>query len=72
MPEPAIETTEPTHREQLRSKNASAQHRVRLQQQLETVRKRMDQAYSDKLDGKISEEFWQRKMTDWQARRATH
>ena len=27
----------------------------------------MDQAYSDKLDGKIPEEFWQRKMTDWQA-----
>ena len=27
----------------------------------------MDQAYSDKLDGKIPEEFWQRKMSDWQA-----
>ncbi len=27
----------------------------------------MDQAYSDKLDGKIPEDFWQRKMSDWQA-----
>jgi hypothetical protein len=27
----------------------------------------MDQAYSDKLDGKIPEEFWQRKMSDWQS-----
>ena len=26
----------------------------------------MDQAYTDKLDGKISEEFWTRKAADWQ------
>ena len=26
----------------------------------------MDAARTDKLDGKISEEFWQRKMSDWQ------
>ena len=26
----------------------------------------MDAAYTDKLDGKISDEFWQRKMSDWQ------
>jgi hypothetical protein len=25
----------------------------------------MDAAYVDKLDGKISEEFWERKMADW-------
>jgi hypothetical protein len=25
----------------------------------------MDQAYSDKLDGKIPEDFWDRKMGDW-------
>jgi catechol-2,3-dioxygenase len=25
----------------------------------------MDAAYMDKLDGKIPEEFWERKMTDW-------
>src|SRR6267154_1476749 len=27
----------------------------------------MDQAYQDKLDGKISEEFWMRKSVEWQA-----
>jgi site-specific DNA recombinase len=26
----------------------------------------MDQAYQDKLDGKISEEFWERKFAEWQ------
>jgi len=25
----------------------------------------MDNAYTDKLDGKIPENFWDRKMTDW-------
>lgn len=27
----------------------------------------MDQAYQDKLDGKISEDFWTRKASEWQA-----
>jgi len=27
----------------------------------------MDQAYADKLDGKIPEDFWKRKMSDWRA-----
>jgi site-specific DNA recombinase len=27
----------------------------------------MDQAYQDKLDAKISEEFWARKSAEWQA-----
>ena len=30
------------------------------------VRYRIDQAYTDKLDGKISEEFWSRKEVEWQ------
>jgi hypothetical protein len=25
----------------------------------------MDSAYADKLDGKIPEDFWERKMSDW-------
>jgi hypothetical protein len=25
----------------------------------------MDAAYSDKLDGKIPEDFWERRMSDW-------
>jgi site-specific DNA recombinase len=51
----------------------TAQERVlrqqgeRLQQRLTSVRGRLDRAYIDKLDGKISEEFWSRKAAEWQA-----
>jgi hypothetical protein len=34
---------------------------------MEEVSCRMDQAYTDKLEGKIPEDFWQRKMIEWQA-----
>src|SRR6266576_1821608 len=37
------------------------QQAERLRQRLSAVRHRLDQAYLDKLDGKISEEFWTRK-----------
>ena len=39
--------------------------RVRLTSRLTAIRNRMDAAYMDKLDGKIPEDFWERKMTDW-------
>ncbi len=42
-----------------------AQQRARLKKDLSTIQARMDAAYSDRLDGKISEEFWQRKQADW-------
>jgi hypothetical protein len=44
-----------------------AQERARLTRELSTVRGRMDATYCDKLDGKISEDFWQRKQADWEA-----
>jgi len=44
-----------------------AQERARLTRELSALRARMDAAFCDKLDGKIPEEFWQRKQTDWQA-----
>jgi site-specific DNA recombinase len=37
---------------------------VAIRQRLATVRTRMDQIYEDKLDGKISEEFWDRKNAE--------
>jgi site-specific DNA recombinase len=37
----------------------------RLEGRLTAIRNRMDAAYTDKLDGKIPEDFWNRKMTDW-------
>src|SRR4029077_7405828 len=36
-----------------------------LAQRLNAVRSKMDQMYEDKLDGKIEESFWQRKMQEW-------
>jgi hypothetical protein len=44
----------------------SEKTRQRLQQQLAVIRERIDKAYADELDGKIPEEFWQRKMSEWQ------
>ncbi len=40
--------------------------RTRLETRLTGIRNRMDAAYTDKLDGTISVEFWERKMRDWQ------
>jgi len=53
----------------LRSDRARAeserQKRVEAnQQQLSTLRTRMDRMYEDKLDGKIDDEFWARKMNE--------
>ncbi len=31
----------------------------------------MDSAYEDKLDGKITEDFWERKMADWRTEEQT-
>lgn len=36
-----------------------------LAQRLNSLRARMNQMYDDKLDGKIEESFWQRKMQEW-------
>jgi site-specific DNA recombinase len=36
-----------------------------IQQRLAALRARMDQMYEDKLDSKIDQEFWTRKMNEW-------
>ncbi len=36
-----------------------------LKQRFSTIRTRMDQMYDDKLDGKIDEQFWSRKMAEF-------
>ena len=51
------------HQNRLRSEG-NAQRSV-LQQRLSAVRRRMDQAYQDKLDGEIPDELWKRKMAEW-------
>jgi len=39
---------------------------ARLSKRRETLRKRIDQAYVDKLDGIIGEELWQQKSSQWE------
>jgi site-specific DNA recombinase len=39
--------------------------RTRLEARLTGIRSRMDAAYVDRLDGKIPEDFWERKMSEW-------
>ena len=46
-----------------------ARERARLMRARDDVRRRMDSAYMDKLDGKIRG-VWQRKQADWQAEEA--
>ncbi len=41
--------------------------RTRLDVKLTTIRDRMDRAYTDKLDGKITEDYWERRMKSWSA-----
>jgi site-specific DNA recombinase len=53
--------------DQQRILNEAAIHRTTLEQRLSVVRRRMDQSYQDKLDGKIPQEFWERKMSEWSA-----
>jgi site-specific DNA recombinase len=52
-------------RDEVRIKAEAAAQRERDQRSLDAVRRRMDQAYSDKLEGKIPEDFWRRKMSEW-------
>ena len=48
-------------------RNNTAQERARLERELAALHTRMDAAYTDKLDGKISGEFWQRKQAEWES-----
>ncbi len=49
------------------SESKIVSERCRLDTRLTAIRNRMDAEYSDKLDGKIPADFWERKMTDWRA-----
>ena len=42
------------------------QQAERFRQRLAQLRKRLDQAYVDRLDGKITEKFWGAKSAEWQ------
>ena len=53
-----------TH-DQSRLREGITKQRHVLEQRLASVRRRMDQAYQDKLDGKLPEGFWERNMAEW-------
>ena len=53
------------HEDQSQIENRLGKERARLESRLTSIRNRMDSAYVDKLDGKIPEDFWERKMTEW-------
>ena len=51
--------------DQARAREQRAAQTTIAQQRLSALRTRMDQAYEDKLDGKLDEQMWTRKMRDW-------
>ena len=65
--EVAERITASLEREDVNVRQRIAQERTRLARDLDAIRHRMDAAYSDKLDGNITEEFWQRKQAEWTA-----
>src|SRR5260370_19054281 len=50
-----------THEETLKKRQAEG-----MEQRLNQLRRRLEQAYVDRLDGKITEEFWEAKSAEWQ------
>jgi len=55
-----------THEETLRKRQAERMH-----QRLTQLRRRLEQAYVNRLDGKITEEFWEAKSAEWQEEEQT-
>jgi site-specific DNA recombinase len=54
-----------------REETLREQQDERSRQRLTQLRKRLDQAYVDRLDGKITEEFWEAKSAEWQQEEQT-
>jgi site-specific DNA recombinase len=51
--------------DQRKAQGKVSAEQTRLESRLSAIRNRMDVAYVDKLDGKIPEDFWDRKMSEW-------
>ena len=60
----ATQVVESLEQESSRIREQQDDRRARLSQQADLIRRRMDQAYIDKADGKIGEEFWARLNSD--------
>ncbi len=48
-----------------RQEAIQSEQRNRLRDRLNALRSRLDQSYIDKLDGKITDDFWARKSEEW-------
>ena len=51
-------------RDQQRVRREFTARKERLEKDRDLTRRRQDQSYNDKLDGKITEEFWNRQMSE--------
>jgi hypothetical protein len=51
--------------DQKKAQGKVSAEQTRLESRLSAIHNRMDVAYVDKLDGKIPEDFWDRKMSEW-------
>jgi site-specific DNA recombinase len=60
----AAELNDSLQRDQERVQREFTARKERLEKDLDLTRRRQDQAYTDKLDGKITEEFWNRQMSE--------
>ena len=57
----------PSNRIRIASKPLESKSGPDMSSRLSVLNKRKGQAYTDKLDGKIEEEFWSQQMREWQA-----
>jgi site-specific DNA recombinase len=66
IPDDVLKALEKSLREDQRGSEANTKaERGRLEQRLSQIRGRIEKAYVDKLDGKISEDFWQSQSARW-------
>ena len=72
LPHVAKQIEEDLKGDHVNASQHAAQERARLTRAREDVRRRMDCAYTDKLDRKITEEFWQRETIRLADRRGAH
>lgn len=66
-PEIVAQIVETLREDRKHKESKLSAERTRLDSRLTLIRNRMDAAYADKLDGKIPEDFWNRKMSEWRA-----
>lgn len=72
VPEDIIETIVSALKESFHDKNNFRNEAIAtLRQKIDTLQARIDQAYIDKLDGKIREEFWLSNTNRWHEEKMT-